>query len=68
MDIPQEMVRGWGPTTGDGQGLCIYHRRWLKTTDLIQEMVRDCKHDIGDRQTMGMIQEMVREFKDGQRL
>ncbi|CAI9615301.1 unnamed protein product, partial [Staurois parvus] len=60
----------------------ICYRRWSETADILQEMVRGCKHSTGDGQrhqicyrrwseTADILQEMVRGCKhstgDGQR-
>ncbi|CAI9583361.1 unnamed protein product, partial [Staurois parvus] len=69
----QEMDRDYSHTTGDGQRLQPYYRRWSETADMIQEMDRDCRHDTQRwTETADMIQEMDRDCRhdtgDGQRL
>ncbi|CAI9542502.1 unnamed protein product, partial [Staurois parvus] len=61
--------------TGDGQRLQTYYRRWSETADILQEMVRDCRHTTGDgprdcRHTYGdgpetadILQVMVRDSR-----
>ena len=58
----QEMVRDCRHTTGDGQRLQTYYRRWSETADIyrrwsetadmVQETVRDCRHSTGDGQRL----------------
>ncbi|CAI9573840.1 unnamed protein product, partial [Staurois parvus] len=42
------MVRDCRHTTGGGQRLQTYYRRWSDTADILQEMVLDCRHTTGD--------------------
>ncbi|CAI9581486.1 unnamed protein product, partial [Staurois parvus] len=35
-----------------GQRLQTYYRRWSETADILREMVRDCRHAIGDGQRL----------------
>ncbi|CAI9586987.1 unnamed protein product [Staurois parvus] len=44
------MVRDCRCTTGDGQRLQTYYRRWSETADVLQEMTRDCTCTTGDDQ------------------
>ncbi|CAI9587023.1 unnamed protein product [Staurois parvus] len=67
------MVRDCRYTTGDGQRLQVYYRRWSETAGVLQEMVRDCRYTTGEwSETAGILQEMVRDCRyttgDGQRL
>ncbi|CAI9558917.1 unnamed protein product [Staurois parvus] len=48
----QEMVRDCRHSTGDGQRLQTYYRRWSETADIVQETVRDCRHSTADRQRL----------------
>ncbi|CAI9588193.1 unnamed protein product [Staurois parvus] len=34
------------------QRLQTHYRRWSETADILQEMVRDCRHTIGDGQRL----------------
>ena len=36
--------------TGDSQRLQTWYRRWSETADIVQEMVRDCRHSTGNGQ------------------
>ncbi|CAI9598452.1 unnamed protein product [Staurois parvus] len=46
------MVRDCRHTTGDGQRLQTYYKRWSETADIVQEMTRDCGHSTGDDQRL----------------
>ena len=52
VDMIQEVVKGCGHDTGDGQRLQTWYRRWSKAADMVQEMVRDCGHDTRDGQRL----------------
>ncbi|CAI9598450.1 unnamed protein product, partial [Staurois parvus] len=54
------MTRDCGHSTGDGQRLQTYYRRWSETAEIVQEMARDCRHSTGDGQRL--------QTGDGQRL
>ncbi|CAI9559817.1 unnamed protein product [Staurois parvus] len=46
------MVRDCRPTTGDGQRLQTYYRRWSETVNIVFKTVRDCRHSTGDGQRL----------------
>ncbi|CAI9553255.1 unnamed protein product [Staurois parvus] len=46
------MVRDCRHSTGDGQRLQTYYRRWSETADILQEMVRDCGQDTREGQRL----------------
>ncbi|CAI9550162.1 unnamed protein product [Staurois parvus] len=56
------MVRDCRHTTGDGQRLKTFYRRWSETAGILQEMVRDCRHD------REMHRDCRHDMGDGQRL
>ncbi|CAI9565837.1 unnamed protein product [Staurois parvus] len=48
----QKMVRDCRNTTGDGQRLWTYYRRWSETATMLQEMIIDCGHGSRDNQRL----------------
>ncbi|CAI9593513.1 unnamed protein product, partial [Staurois parvus] len=41
------IIRDCRHDTRDGQRLQTHYRRWSDTADILQEMVRDCRHAAG---------------------
>ncbi|CAI9535169.1 unnamed protein product, partial [Staurois parvus] len=66
------MVRDCRHTTGDSQRLQTWYRRWSETADIVQETVRDCRHNRRWLEAVDILQETVRDCRhntgDGKRL